>query len=103
MTDKMTARFEQGTRTHDVSVMKPGIQMTVSTEDWEELCRWLTNALHGVAASVERREAGNSRLESHFHPVESLATAVRLRETMTRSAAIDRCGCRDAYDDSVRP
>jgi|SRR5690242_5772183 len=83
MTDKMTAKFEQGTRTHDVSVMKPAIQMTVSPEDWEELCRWLTNALHGVAASVERREGGNSRLESHFHPVENLAIRVTANNVRT--------------------
>ena len=83
MIDKATAKFEQGTRTQDASVMKPAVQMTVSPDDWEQLCRWLTNELHGIAASVERREGSNSRLENHFHPVESLATRVTANSVRT--------------------
>jgi|SRR6185437_6640862 len=84
MMNKAPTQFEEAARKEDVFVtMKPAVQMTVSPDDWEELCRWLTNALHGIAASVERREGGNSRLESHFHPVENLAIRVTANNVRT--------------------
>lgn len=86
MTNTTAANFEKSSPTEDSIVLKPALEMTVSPENWETLCTWLTNELHGVAGSVERRAGSSSRLENHFHPVESFLA--RLSTNNVRIIAI---------------
>jgi hypothetical protein len=55
---------------------KADVLATGTPAYWEALCAWLNQELKGISASVERREGKCSRLESHFHPLEDLATHV---------------------------
>lgn len=69
----MTAALEES---NGIVPMMPAISTAGSEIDWKSLCVWLTHDLHDVAVSVERREGKCSRLETHFHPLESFATRV---------------------------
>lgn len=75
MTNNIAATLE--------GVMKPNVSKTHSPAYWEAFSNWLTNELKGVSASLERLEQNCSRLESHFHPLESITARVALNEVRT--------------------
>ena len=84
--------------TDDPAALKANLPITDSPAYWETLCSWLTSELKGVSASLERLEQNCSRLESHFHPLESITTRVASNEVRTITITLRTNGHTHAFE-----
>jgi hypothetical protein len=98
MTNSMAATLETRPRTGDSITMRPEPPVSDSPAYWQALCSWLTNQVQGISVSIERRDGKLARLESHFHPLQSISTHLTPNGVRTIAMTVRTSGHLRAFE-----